>query len=809
MSTLFHDISFALRQLTNHRLYAVTAILSMALGIGATAAVYSVLYGVLIDPYPYHAADRIAFIAAVDKQDRSRGIGFTLAELEELRKAKSVEDTISQRDVSMLTTDGDLPQTVRALEVTGNLFQFMGAPPLLGRTFNQQEAPRGAAPPEVAVISFPFWKTHFFSRPDVIGQLLELNHRKYTVIGVVGRRFTWHDAEVYLPLPAGLPADARFESPIRLREGASTATAASELDSYLHQFARVHPEILATDSFYTKVETLNDWLLGQFKGTLLLLFVAVALLLLIGVGNVSILMLARGTARHQELATRSALGASRLRIVRQLLTESVLLSISGGALGIAIAHLAIRLITSLLPEYSIPHEVVISVNPPVLFFSTAVSVVAGIMAGVFPALQFSRTRLSQIIQSGGSRSVTWRMGRTRTALIAGQVALTVLLLAAAGAAMRHFVQAFTAELGIDPHNMLMLYMTIPEGSYTTFQARSNYYDSLLENIKRTPGVSAATLSSGGTPPRGNWKQGVEIVGAAPDPSRRTGVRLITSEYFSVYRIPLLQGRTLTRAEVLRGAHLAVVSKTFAQRYFPGSDPIGRQILPDELSRSLPGVVSAVNPAQPYEIVGVVADVRNDGLYRPIIPQMYIPSTAALSVEQLFLVRTVGDPKYLLHAISVNVRTLDPNQAISRSFSFDDFLSSFAWSYERFISILFAIFSSLALGLAVMGLFSVMAYTVEQRTREIGIRMALGARRWSILRMVLATTTRTAGAGLGLGIGLSIALSDSIYRWTQSSTRDGGMLVIISVVFLGASATGCLLPARRAASIDPVQALRTE
>ena len=808
MSTLFRDISFAVRQLAKHRLYAVTAILSMALGIGATAAVYSVLYGVLIDPYPYRDAHRIAFVTAVDKQNRNRDISFTLAELDELRKAKSVEDTISQRDVSMLTTDGDLPQTVKALEVTGNHFQFMGVRPLLGRTFTQEEAPRGTAPPNVAVISFPFWKTRFFSRPDVVGQPLELNHRKFTVIGVVGPRYTWHDSDVYLPLPAGLPPDTRFESPLRLREGVSTAAAASELDSYLRQFARAHPEMLATDHSYTKVETLNDWLLGQFKGTLVLLFVAVAMLLLIGIGNVSILMLARGTARQQELATRSALGASRPRIVRQLLTESVLLSISGGALGIGIAHAAIRLIVALLPKYSIPHEVVISVNTAVLLFSTAVSVAAGIIAGVSPALQFSRPQFNELVQAGGSRSVTSRMGRTRAALIVGQIALTVLLLAAAGAAMRHFVEAFTAKLGIDSHNVLMLSIALPQGSYTTYRARSNYYDSLLENIKSVPGVTAATLSNGGVPPQG-WTQTVEIVGAPADPGRLTGVRLATAEYFSVFRIPLLQGRTLTRAEVLRGAHLAVVSKIFADRYFPGFDPIGNQILPGEVSRPVPGKLSAVDAGQPYEIVGVVGDVRNDGLNRPIIPQMYIPSTASLGEQQLVLVRTVGDPKQLIHAISLTVRALDPDQAISSSFSFDDFLSSFAWSYERFISVLFAIFSSVALGLAVMGLFSVIAYTIEQRTREIGIRMALGARRWNVLSATLASTARTAGIGLLLGIALSVGFSDAIYRWTESSTRDAATLSLISMVFLFASAAACWLPARRAASIDPMQALRTE
>ena len=347
MLTPFRDISFALRQLIKHRVYALTAILSMALGIGATAAVYSVLYGVLIDPYPYRNADRIAFITIENKQGRDGDIPFTLSELDQLRQAKSVEDILAQNDASMVATDGEIPQSVKVLEMTGNGLQFLDAPPLMGRVFTAAEAPAGIAPPPVAVISYPFWKTHFASSPDVLGKVLELNQQKYTVIGVVGPRFTWHDSEVYSPMPAGMDPKSRFQTLIRLRPDVSTDAAAGELTSFVQQVGHAEPSLLPHDGYRIKVETLNDWILGQFKGTLILLFVAVALLLLIGCGNVSILMLARGTARLQELATRLALGASRGRIMQQLLTEAVILSLTGGVLGMAFALAAIRLITRL------------------------------------------------------------------------------------------------------------------------------------------------------------------------------------------------------------------------------------------------------------------------------------------------------------------------------------------------------------------------------------------------------------------------------------------------------------------------------
>ncbi|MBB5060978.1 putative permease [Granulicella aggregans] len=808
MSSFSHDLLFALRQLVKHRVYAITAIVSMALGIAATTAVYSVLYGVLIDPYPYRDANRIAMINLHDKQGDEGNLFFTLAEIQQLRGAKSVSSVLGVRRLDMISTDGDLPVSVKAYEFTGNGFQFLDAPPMLGRTFTAQEAPEGVAPPAEAVISFLFWKTHFNQSSDVIGKSLDLNHRRFTVIGVVGPRFTWGDGEVYMPLSADVDPQTRLNTLVRVKPGVTLGEATGEINGFVRQLAHEHRDLVPPGDFDLRVETLNDSLLGQFKGTLFLLFAAVGLLLLIGCGNVSILMLARGTARQQELAMRAALGAARLRIVRQLLTEAVLLSVTGGVLGMALAYLAIHLIIGLLPEYSIPHEVVISLNIPVLLFSAAVSVAIGIAAGLTPALQFSRPQLNAILQAGDSRTVTSRGGKVRSVMIVAQVALTVLLLAGAGAAMRNFLEAYTAKLGFDPHNSLLMFAQFPEGAYTTWAARSQYVDALNEKIKATPGVLAATEFDGGLPPQGVWRQPVHLVGAPADDGRKAGVMMVSADYFAVQRIPLLQGRTITREEVLRGSHLAVITETFVKRYFDGQNPIGRQVVATGLQRPFPRAVIAPNPEQPYEIVGVVGDVRNDGLHEPIQPQIYVPSTIVIFTGTSILVRTAGDPRAAMHSIGASMRALNQNQAVTQEYAFEDFLSIFAWSHDRFISILFSIFSVVALGLAAIGLFSVVAYSVEQRTREIGIRIALGAPRVNVLILTLTSVAWTAGIGLLLGIGLSVGLSDSVHRWTQSSMRDAGVLGIISGVFLLASAAACILPARRAMRVNPMVALRS-
>ena len=824
MRTLLNDLSFAFRQLYRHPVYAVTAICSMALGIGATVAVYSVLYGVLIDPFPYRDATHIADIVTQTKADDKDNASFTLADIDLLRQAHAVTDVMGHRLTSKLITGGALPESLRVAEGTGNFLQFLGAPPLQGRIFTFADAPRNVAPQPVAVISYLFWKSHYAGLATAIGSTIEIDHQHYNIVGIMGPRFTWLDADVYLSLPAGIDPKTFFPTVLRIRPDLSRAVITAELDSLTREIAKRYPILSQRGPYRISVETLNDNLLGEFKGTLLTLFVAVLFLLLIGCSNVSILLLARGSVRQYELAMRSALGAPRSRIVRQLLTEAVFLSVAGGIVGIAVAFAAIHLITGLIPQYSIPHEVVITLNLPVLLFSTLVSVITGILAGLSPALYLSKIKVAETMQAAGSRTVTRSGSRTQGALITLQIALTVLLLAASGAAMRQFLESYRAKLGFDPHNVLLLFVASPEHGYAPGQAAVNYEDAMLDKVNSLPGVVSASSAVTGMPPSNGWIQQVNITGAVPNNATRAVVSLVGANYFSLMRIPLLAGRAITRAEVLRGAHVAVISTLFAQRYFPTGSALGRQLSPAEITSiqvaaqataktaAGTGKVEAPlggDPSAPYQVVGVVADLRNDGLHRPIQPEVYLPSSALEHRGMALLVRTSTDPQAMILPIGKALGTIDASQAIAESFVFQDFLGEFVWAHERFISSLFSLFAFVALALSAIGLVSVIAFRVEQRTHEIGIRSALGASRINILQTVLQPTMLTTLLGLVIGIVLSIGVSQFAYKWTQSSMRNWSVLAVVSVLLLLIATVAGLLTARRAIHINPVEALRND
>jgi FtsX-like permease family protein/MacB-like protein len=353
----------------------------------------------------------------------------------------------------------------------------------------------------------------------------------------------------------------------------------------------------------------------------------------------------------------------------------------------------------------------------------------------------------------------------------------------------------------------MLDLAFPDKAYTTWEAGVTYHDQLLERVKATPGVTSVASAFTGTPPNGGWLQRVDVVGSVSGTGQQSVVGLVSADYFAVLHIPVIEGRTPTREEVNRGAAFATVNKTFVDRYFAGTNPIGRLVRPMGFAELPSNFLQAPAAKGAFQIIGVVGDVRNDGLHRPTMPGVYLPSSMVAFRGDNVLVRTTGNPEALTHAISMNIRAFNQNQAVFRAQTFDEFFSMFVWSHERFIAALFGVFSFVALGLAAIGISSVVAYGVEQRTREFGIRMALGAPQWNVLLLTLASTARTTGVGLVLGIALSIALSDSVQRWTESSMRDVSVLGVIAMVFVLASAIASLLPARRATRIDPMVALR--
>lgn len=810
MLSFAQDLRFALRQIFKNPTYAVVAVLSLAFGIGATTSVFSVIYAVLIDPYPYKDANRMVHVEISSKDHNGPGlIAVNREEWSELLKAHSIEDAfaVNQNFSSTMATN-DLPVSVHATFDTPNLFTFMGVPALLGREFTAADA-RNNAPQPVAVLSYLFWQRQFGGRKDIIGKTIELNQKPFTVIGVVPRRFTWTDSDIYLPgLPSADPTE-HWLAFIRLKPGVTFAQAEAELQTMISRWA--------SDTFYypkdakVRIVSLNQEVLGQFQGTLILLFGAVAMLLLIGCANVSILLLARGTARQHELAVRASIGATRTRIIRQLLTESVLLSMIGAALGIGLAYGGVTLISAWLPQDSFPHEAAIGVNLPVLLFTAVVSIVTGIVFGMAPALQLSRPQIGQMMAQSASNRLDGGSGggRTRAVLILSQVALTMLLLTSAGAAIRSFLALYHKPLGYDPDHAIAVPVTLPKSQNPTWQERANQMEFVRQAVERTPGVVSASVSTTYLPPFPSYDGAFEILGSPAAQRQTASLELVSPQELQVLHIPLISGRMFTDAETARAAHVAVVNQEMVRKYFSGRNPVGQSIRSSALKLSLPNLISTENPDGYLEIVGVVGDSLNEGVDQPLIPAIFLPYTFVLPPNMFLVIRTSTNTDAVYEAIRRQMRTVNSEIVVHDVHDLSFFLWQQAWGRERFIASLFAGFALLALALAATGLYSVVSYTVAQRSREFGIRLAMGAQRADVMQLAFRSTAFMVGIGGVVGIVASLALNRVMKLWESGSSHDPVMLIEAFLVLAAVATIACVLPALRAASIDPARALRQE
>ncbi|HEY4741320.1 MAG TPA: ABC transporter permease [Candidatus Acidoferrales bacterium] len=808
MRTFMQDLQYALRQFRKSPGSLLTAVLSLALGIGATTAVFSVVYGVLLDPYPYKDADRMVHVELRDQQDRGPLLIVTGTEYDELRHVTTVDDVFLMDNETQTLTGSRMPVSVSVGLFSPNLFEYMGVPPLLGREFTKADASGGSASP-VAVLSYLFWKRQFGGSRDVLGKSIELNHSLYTVIGVVGPRFTWGDADVYRPKVPSADPHAYSLAFLKLKPHANFSATAAELQGLVDNFAKRDPQNYPQKR-RVAIVTLNEEVLGRFAGTLVLLFGSVLALLIIGCFNVSILLLARGAARQHELAVRVSVGASRPRLIRQLLTESVLLSLVGAALGVMTAYYGVQAISAMLPQNAFPHEAAIRVNAIVLAFSAAVAVMTGILFGLSPAWQLSRPQVAQLIQANSSKAAGSVRGRNvHRALIAGQVALTLLLLAGAGAATQAFLALTHTQLGFDPRNVLALFVTRPKGGSATWQQRLNEFEAVRETIEQTPGVASVSVSNAWFPGFRGFNVPIEVQSKPTLTGAQAVVALVSSQELSTLHIPLLSGRFFNDAEVMRAAHLAVVNQAFVKEYFSGRDPIGQSVRSPALRIGLPGLVIAAEPDAWAEVIGVVGDARNDGLEHPTRPSVFLPYSFVLPPDEAVLVRTNGDPEAVKRAAEERLHSLNNEIGIEDDHMLIWALDSRGWGRERFIATLFSLFAGLALVLAATGLYSVVSYAVTQRTQELGIRMALGAPRGNIIRLVLSSTAGALGGGIAIGVIASVALNRIVVSWAGGSSRDPLTLLAVVFVLAVVAALACILPARRAASIDPMRALRLE
>jgi predicted permease len=684
-------------------------------------------------------------------------------------------------------------------------------PALFGRYFLPSDAPDLQDPQPVAVLSYNFWRRHFNSDPNIVGKNIQLAHKDYTILGVLPPRFTWGDGDVYLPLKMSQAPDAIYNAIVKLKPGVGVEAAEAQFRPLMQQFDKEKPNFYPIE-FRIVVRKMGDFYVKDLRSTLYLLFGAVALLLAIGCGNVSILLLARGTARQHELAVRSAVGATRFRIVQQLLTEALLLSLIGAGLGVVLAYSALGFIVARLPEFSFPHEADFHVNMPVLLFSVSLAVISGVLFGVFPAFESARREINHVIQAGTHKlSGSVRGKRMHTGLIAGQIALTLLLLTAAGAAIQGFSRMMRRPLGYEPHHVMSVGIPIHENTLTKWEERTVYFTQLRERVATVPGVLSAGISSNATPPNNGWNQPFEILGKNAAEQQEARANFVSPEYFNILHIPLVEGRLWEQSEISRGATLAIVNQTFVRRYFPGEDVLSHSVRIPRLVSLPPYQVTVKGSDGWLQIIGVVGDALDDGLDKPVVPALYLPYTVSMFMGTQVLVQTQGEPLSMLHDIRREIAAINPDQQID-----SDVRDLEGWirrepefAVSRLISILFGAFSGLALVLAGVGLYSVVSYSVVQRTGEFGIRMALGAQRADVLRIVIWSAVASVGIGLVAGLSLSFGLGGLITRWVPNGVHDPLIMLGVSVLVILVAGLACLVPALRALAVDPMAALRCE
>jgi predicted permease len=816
------DIRYGLRALRRNHGFAAVAVLSLALGIGATTAMFSLIYAVLLHPFPYAGADRIMNPVMMDLQypDEYSYFPLSKAQLDDLHLAAPVESALGFNKSHMEITGGGLPEDISSVYLTENAETFLGVRPLLGRNIEPSDAENGGH--SVAVLNYRFWQRHFGGDPHIIGRTLEMDHAPYTIIGVMPRSFAFNDTngvgDVYLPgsLMRGILNDPNllYAPWIKLRPHVTLAAASAALEPTVRQLAKQHPERFP-DHWHFALQPLIVPYEQETGSTLTLLLAGVVLLLIIGCANCSILLLARGRARQHELAIRSAIGASRWRIVRQLLVESVVISSTGAVLGVAASYWLAKLPLLLSPD-SFPAESVIRINAPILAFSVALALLSGILFGLVPALRLSRHDSARMLPGRQIDVVAAPAKHRWSVLISAQVALTLLLMATAGTAIRSFLQLMQMQLGYDPVKVMMLGMRLhvnDPGEWSQIQsreARTAYIEQIRDKIASVPGVSIVDVGTDATPPYPGAESSFNIDGTRDSEQQQARVMLVGQRYFAALRIPLLQGRIWNTDENTRGDFVAVVNRAFAARYLSSSNAVGRQLrIPGLTSQNHFAVTSAESTAR-RQIIGVVGDARNDGLDRPVVPAIYVPYTAVMLPYVHFLVRTQGDPLTYLHSIRAAIASVASDQQISNDvFTLNEAIERDAqYSRQRLFSILFGLFSAMALALALVGIFSVVAYSVAQHTTEFGVRLALGAPRAHVLWVAARIALVSAAAGIVIGLAFDSFLGAVLAHWMQNAFAAGSLFAAAALLAFSAL-LACLLPAWRAIAVPPAEALRNE
>jgi putative ABC transport system permease protein len=809
--SICQDIRYGARVLSKTPGFVLVAALSLALGIAATTAIFSVIYGVLISPYPYAKPNQIwaPQIRDLKDPDQSR-MFYHMREYIEVEKLPAFAETMATNAGNRLLTGDHAPENFTTVAVTANAFQFLGVAPAWGRTIQPSDLGPDGSPAPVIVLTYKAWQRLFDLSPSALGKTLVLNDQPFTVIGIMPPRFGWWTGDGgWIVEPEDPRDNTGVAAIVRLRAGVAPRAAEEQLQNLHRQLAQAHPDDFPK-AFNSRLVNYLDMTVasGAMQSSLTLLFGAVGFLLLIACANVANLQMARGTARAHEIAVRISVGAGRARLFRQLLTESVLLSTAAGALGILLAIGLTRAIVALMPEYYVPNEARVTVNGYVLLFSVAISVLTGIVFGLAPALKSSRQDLVESLKDAGRSLSSHAGGRTRAALAVAEIALSVVLLMAASLTVRGFIQLQHLDLGFQPDRVLRVNLPLPPKRYSTYAQRIAFGDRVLDSVKSLPGVESAAIGNGGMP-FGGPESAYSIEGQPKTDTRPILVELISAGYPRTMGIALRAGRALTEQEIALADPVAVINEAAAKMWAGGTSPIGRRMRLDLLGKPNPSILQPAHNSDTVTVVGVIADTRNQGLHDPAAPAIYIPYTLAAPPGRTLALRTASQPMLLLNAVRDRVRGIDKDQPLSRPLTLDDIVG-FETVQPRFNMALFTFFGLLGLALATFGIYSMLSYSVARRTHEIGIRMALGADRRTVLSLMLAMGGRLVFIGLAIGLAGSAALA----RFLQGEVFQipgTDPLAMASVVLLLSSAAflACLVPAARAAKLDPMVALRHE
>jgi putative ABC transport system permease protein len=815
LENLARDLRFAFRSLARNRGLSSIAILALTLGIGATTVMFSVIYSVVVDALPYKNFNRSVVFKIQNLANAGAWKGrdfFTAEEIRAFRQQNHVfEETIAYNGIRLQYDNGKSVRYWPSGElVTTNTFDFLGASPLLGRTLSHGDASPNAPP--VFVMNYHFWQSEFGGDPRILNTIFILNGKPTTLVGIMPQRFNAFRANFWLPMSEDDRGDATIMG--RLKPGVSVLAAGADLDAIAHRLQETNPggPFPLPQKFVVVAQTFLDSLIGGFKKILYSLLAAVLLLLLIACSNVANLLLARATAREREIAMRSTLGASRARLIQQLLAESFVLASAASIAGCALAYFGLKVVVALIPAGTLPEETVIRVNAPVLLLALGTTLLTTILCGLAPALHIMRGDLQpRLTGSGKGVGATFRHGKLRAVLVIGEVALSIVLLIGAGLLMRSFLVLTRVDLGFDPKNVLFFRLSLPKAYNTdvdvTRQKKNALTRQILDRLRALPGVTAVSESSEEPPLQEAWSD--TIIPGKPHKERwQTTLECISEGYFQMFGLPLIRGRFFSEDDVSAARQVMVVNQAFVRQYFPDQDPLGRRVKMDVLDR-----VFLDAPHNTYfEIIGIVRDYKTRNFDNPAwedLPQAFIPYSVQGYSWRTYMARTTSDPTLLLKTVGQEMRAIEPSAWISTSGTLEGSLREF-YRGPQFELVTLGSFASIGLLLVMIGISSVMVYTVSMRTHEIGIRMALGAQRGNILEMVLTTGISLIAGGVAIGLSVSYAVTRLLASEISGvSVTDPWTFGVVAAVVTSVGLAACYLPARRSASIDPMIALRYE